>query len=55
MCEPFQIIFLIFRIDYLFLSFQVLLVGGSKVSFSRVFDFEANDLNITEDGECRTR
>ncbi|XP_044758218.1 dual 3',5'-cyclic-AMP and -GMP phosphodiesterase 11 isoform X2 [Coccinella septempunctata] len=33
---------------------QVLLVGGSKVSFSRVFDFEANDLDITEDGESRT-
>ncbi|KAL3272584.1 hypothetical protein HHI36_014054, partial [Cryptolaemus montrouzieri] len=33
---------------------QVLLVGGSKVSFSRVFDFEANDLIITEDGESRT-
>lgn len=33
---------------------QVLLVHqGSKISFSRVFDFEANDLN-GEEGESRT-
>lgn len=36
-------------------SLQVLLVHeGSKGSFSRVFDFEANDLN-GEEGESRTR
>lgn len=34
---------------------QVLLVHqGTKGSFSRVFDFEANDLN-GEEGESRTR
>lgn len=43
------------RVTLLLLSFQVLLVHkASKGSFSRVFDFEANDL-AGEDSDSRTR